>query len=64
MSNIKISITKYPTSDQVKVSVQENRAMESMWISAEAYRQLGLNIKEDIASSAVEHRPIKGRKYS
>jgi len=64
MSNIKISITKYPTSDQVKVSVQENRAMESMWISTEAYRQLGLNIKEDIADKAVEHRPIKGRKYS
>lgn len=63
MSNIKISITKYPSSNQVKVSVQENRGIETMWLSAEAYRQLGLNIHEDIAEKAVEHKPIKGNKY-
>jgi hypothetical protein len=64
MSNIKISITKYPSSGQVKISVQEDRAMETMWLSTEAYRQLGLNIQEDIADKAVEHKPVKGRKYS
>ena len=63
MSNIKISITKYPSSDQVKVSVQENRNINSMWMTTEAYRQLGLNIREDIAQEAVEHIPLKGKKY-
>lgn len=63
MSNIKISITKYPSSDQVKVSVQENRNVNSMWMTTEAYRLLGLNIQEDIAQEAVEHRPVKGRKF-
>lgn len=63
MSNIKISITKYPSSDQVKVSVQENRSVNSIWMSTEAYRQLGLNIRDDIAQEAVEHIPLKGKKY-
>ena len=63
MSNIKISITKYPSSDQVKVSVQENRNINSIWMTAEAYRQLGLNIQEDISQKAVEHIPVKGKKY-
>jgi len=60
---ITISITKYPSSDQVKVSIQENRNTNSIWMSTEAYRQLGLNIQEDIAVKAVEHIPVKGKKY-
>lgn len=63
MNHIRISITKYPSSDQVKVSVQENRNINSIWMTTEAYRQLGLNIQEDIAQEAVEHRPAKGRKF-
>ena len=60
MSNIRISITKYPSSDQVKVSVQENRSVNTIWMSEEAYRQLGLNIQEDISQKAVEHIPFEG----
>ena len=63
MSSIRISITKYPSSDQVRVSVQENRNVNTIWMSEEAYRQLGLNIQEDIAQEAVEHIPVKGKKY-
>lgn len=63
MSSITISITKYPSSGQVKVSVHENRNTETMWMSEEAYRQLGLNIQEDISQKAVEHIPVKGKKY-
>jgi hypothetical protein len=63
MNNIKISITKYPSSDQVRISIQENRNVNTVWMTTEAYRQLGLNIQEDIAQEAVEHIPAKGKKY-
>jgi hypothetical protein len=63
MNDIKISITKYPSSGQVKVTVKDKRGEESMWLSSEAYRQLAMNIREDIAEEATEHRPVKGRKY-
>lgn len=47
MSTPTIHITHHPSSDQVKVSVQENRSIEAMWMSTAAYKALAEAIIKD-----------------
>ena len=58
-----ITISKYPSSNLVKIDVNEERRKESIWMSEDSYKELVRCIALDINEKVVEHIPQKGNKF-